>query len=240
MPDTNEQFLLPQAQPRHETEQASQNRDMERFIDRAKTEARRESSRRSAKNNRLRQKNLIATLQAENQFLRTELTKALNRIDQLKLTLHQETERALEYNRCLQFMLENNMMNQQQSREDLRRISCTNGTVSSEPTLSRLLEMLHSIDSQTFEPASTSSMRSQQDEQTGNGFAFRSSSLRPATYSSRDAGNYGHGAGSGSYMFSRYSSIGRTSNSDSMIVTDLEQLDRLREELEILKGRVNR
>jgi hypothetical protein len=100
--------------------------------------------------------------------------------------------------------------------------------------------MLHSIDSQTFEPASTSSMRSQQDEQTANGFAFRSSSLRPATYSSRDAGNYGHGAGSESYMSSRYSSIGRTSNSDSMIVTDLEQLDRLREELEILKGRVNR
>jgi hypothetical protein len=112
--------------------------------------------------------------------------------------------------------------------------------VSFEPTLSRLLEMLHSIDSQTFEPVSTLSMRSQQDEQTANGVAVRSSSLGPATYPSRDAGNYGHDAGSGSNIPSCYSSVGRTSNSDSMIVTDLEQLDRLRREVEILKGSVNR
>mmetsp|Transcript_25878 Transcript_25878/g.46770 ORF Transcript_25878/g.46770 Transcript_25878/m.46770 type:complete len:222 (+) Transcript_25878:136-801(+) len=213
MSDANKQFLQPRTPLEQETEQAAQTRDMERSIERAKTETRLESNRRSAKNNRLRQKNLIDSLQAENQFLRTELTKALNRIDQLKLTLHQETERALEYNRCLQLMVENNMMKQQQSREDLHRTSCTN--------------------------ASTLSMRSQQDEQTANGVAVRSSSLGPATYPSRDAGNYGHDAGSGSNIPSCYSSVGRTSNSDSMIVTDLEQLDRLRREVEILKGSVN-
>jgi hypothetical protein len=170
-------------------------------VEQARKESRRESNRRSAKNNRLRQKNLIATLQAENQFLRTELIKAFNRIDQLKLTLEQETERALHYNRCLQLLAENNMKNQQESREKLHRTSCSNSTVSTGPTLSRLLEMARSIDGPSSFPVRASSVEPYQEygqgnrlldemmrggEQTAGNSASRRTSYLSEPYSSTD------------------------------------------------------
>jgi hypothetical protein len=154
-------------------------------VEQARKESRRESNRRSAKNNRLRQKNLIATLQAENQFLRTELIKAFNRIDQLKLTLEQETERALHYNRCLQLLAENNMKNQQESREKLHRTSCSSSTVSTGPTLSRLLEMARSIDGPSSFPVRASSVEPYQEygqdevATPDRGVIYQSASTRP-------------------------------------------------------------
>jgi hypothetical protein len=154
-------------------------------VEQARKESRRESNRRSAKNNRLRQKNLIATLQAENQFLRTELIKAFNRIDQFKLTLEQETERALHYNRCLQLLAENNMKNQQESREKLHRTSCSNSTVSTGPTLSRLLEMARSIDGPSSFPVRASSVEPYQEygqdevATPDRGVIYQSASTRP-------------------------------------------------------------
>ena len=246
---TDEQFLQPQAfnlpQPGQQME--TSNGEQEMSIEQGRLEARRESNRRSTQNGRLRQKNLIATLQAENQLLRTELTKALSKVEELKLTLHEETERALYFNRCLQLLVMNNMKDQQQSREGLHHQSGISSTVSSGPTISRLLELANSTESSAFAPSSTSSFnrrvdgnlsrRNQQDEPTANGFAFRRTSYGPTTRPSGSTDRRHHNIDSGSYMSSSYSSVSRAGNSDST-ATELEQLDRLQEELNILKSRM--
>mmetsp|Transcript_22793 Transcript_22793/g.41432 ORF Transcript_22793/g.41432 Transcript_22793/m.41432 type:complete len:289 (-) Transcript_22793:34-900(-) len=233
--------------------------DENETVEQAKKEARRESNRRSAKNNRLRQKDLIATLQAENQFLRTELIKAFNRIDQLKMTLEQETERALHFNRCLQLLVENNMTNQQESREKLHPTSGTSSTVSTGPTLSRLLEMARSIDGPSSFPIRTSSVEPYQGyghgnrllvdemmrggEQTAASFASRRTSYLSETYPSADnATTSDRGVIYPSAFYSRnyiplasQSSTGRVGESGT-IAAELNRIIRLEEELKIIKS----
>jgi hypothetical protein len=232
--------------------------DENETVEQAKKEARRESNRRSAKNNRLRQKDLIATLQAENQFLRTELIKAFNRIDQLKMTLEQETERALHFNRCLQLLVENNMTNQQESREKLHPTSGTSSTVSTGPTLSRLLEMARSIDGPSSFPIRTSSVEPYQGyghgnrllvdemmrggEQTARNSTSRRTSYLSEPYSSADKVAtpdrgviYQSAFDSGDYIPSvNHSYTGRVGKSES-IATELNRIKCLEEELKIIK-----
>eukprot|EP00544_Gedaniella_sp_CCMP2646_P015730 CAMPEP_0202484516 /NCGR_PEP_ID=MMETSP1361-20130828/3593_1 /ASSEMBLY_ACC=CAM_ASM_000849 /TAXON_ID=210615 /ORGANISM="Staurosira complex sp., Strain CCMP2646" /LENGTH=291 /DNA_ID=CAMNT_0049113195 /DNA_START=67 /DNA_END=942 /DNA_ORIENTATION=+ len=227
----------------------------------AKEEARRESNHRSAKNNRLLQKNLIATLHAENEHLRTELTTALNQIGELKLTLEEETQRALDYNRCLQLLVENNkMMKRQESRQELlHRIPCTNSTVSSGPTLSRLLEMARYIDDLSSASVPTSSVEPYQGydpgsrllgdammrggEQTAASFASRRTSYLSETYPSADnATTSDRGVIYPSAFYSRnyiplasQSSTGRVGESGT-IAAELNRIIRLEEELKIIKS----
>jgi hypothetical protein len=237
--------------------------DENETIEQAKKEARCESSRRSSKNNRLRQKNPIGTLQAENQFLRQELTKALNQIDQLKLTLEQETERALEYNRCLQLLVENTMKNKQESREELHRISGTNSTVSTGPTLSRLLEMARSIDGPSSFPVRSSLVKPHQGygqgncllvdemmrggEQIAGSSSSRSTSYLSETYSSTDkVATHDRGViyqsafDSGHHIPSvNHSYTGRVGES-GLIAAELNRIKRLEEELKVIKRQMKK
>mmetsp|Transcript_30509 Transcript_30509/g.55213 ORF Transcript_30509/g.55213 Transcript_30509/m.55213 type:complete len:346 (-) Transcript_30509:453-1490(-) len=141
-------------------------------IERARVEARRESNRRSAKNGRIRQKLLLASLQDENQLLRAELGKALDRIDQLKRTLEFETQRALEHNRCVQLLVQNHLNDESpQIHERPLGTGTTSGThtIPTGSTLSRLLETARSYDDPSLLPTSSSFRGNQGFSSRGSG-----------------------------------------------------------------------
>jgi hypothetical protein len=107
----------------------------------------------------MRQKLLIASLQDENQLLRAELGKALDRIDQLKRTLEFETQRALEHNRCVQLLVQNRLNDESpQIHERPLGTGTTSGThtIPTGSTLSRLLETTRSYDYPSLLPTSSS------------------------------------------------------------------------------------
>ena len=242
-----------------ETTRDSLRQEREELEEEAKLEAQRESNCRSAKNGRLRKKNHIATLEAENQFLRTELKKALIRIEHLKLTLEQETKLALDNNRCLQILVENHIKNQNRGvghDESLRTFGIGN-SVSSKPTLSGLLETSHPLDSTSFDVASNPSSRHyqgygqgirQQDEQTRDTresvFSVNSHVARAtnALYTRPSSTRYPSGNAveriNHRPMNHDNASVGRPAIRNSYsTVAELKRLSRLQEELKILKSR---
>ena len=252
---------------RHEesTTQQTSNQDRENSFEQAKLEARRESNRRSARNARMRQTSIIESLRAENQFLRTELGKAFDRIDHLKLTLEQETQRALDHNRCLQLIVKSNMKKQQQPshhhREPTTSRTCAGST---ETRLSSLLQMAHTIDPPSLRPAASSFSQENQGFVNSDGSTDRSSrTLLPTSneatitgsfptrrtsyeQSSRTLLSLAHPDGStgDSGSSNHYSAGGNghdhAGSSYSTVDEQLEQIQRLENELKMLKRHAQR
>lgn len=240
-----------------ETTRDSLRQEREELEEEAKLEVQRESNCRSAQNCSLRKKNYIATLEAENQFLRTELKKALIRIEHLKLTLEQETKLALENNRCLQILVENHIKNQNRGVGHDESLRTFGNSVSSKPTLSGLLETCHPLDSTSFDVASNPSSRHyqgygqgirQQDEQTRDTresvFSVNSHVARTtnALYTRPSSTRYPSGNAVDRInhrpMNHDNVSVGRPAIRNSYsTVAELKRLSRLQEELKILKSR---
>jgi hypothetical protein len=273
---------LQQGEP---TERASEQDSVD-SIERARLEARRESNRRSAQNGRIRQKLLIASLQDENQLLRAELGKALDRIDQLKRTLEFETQRALEHNRRVQLLVQNHLNESPLIHERPLGTTTNSGThtIPTGSTLSRLLEMARTSydDPSLLPPSSSSSQGNQGFSSRGSGgysmmqdYAFSNAhtSYNPpnsandglvyhnnvdrngdyASGSYSTLGDAGHAsdmnsrATASTQVESRFSSNSTVDNhahgignasTPSTSLAQLEHIDRLEQELEMLKRRV--
>lgn len=121
-------------------------------LEQARLEARRESNRRSARNGRIRQKNLVISLEAEKQILRSELAKAYKKIDELKAQQKEEAGRTLEVYRRFRQVLENNQVNEQHHQQTPHQSALIGDRdISSRLSLPSLLQVTRTIDAPSFE-----------------------------------------------------------------------------------------
>jgi hypothetical protein len=135
-------------QHKESTNEQTSKQDRENSIEQANLKARRHSNRRFAQNARSRQTNVIESLEAENKCLQVELRKALDQIDQIRITLEQETQRVIDHNRCLQLISDRHVKKQLSAefhKEPLRSSISGRSAGSTETAHCNLHQMLLNI-----------------------------------------------------------------------------------------------